>query len=123
MNHEKALNQQRRRRRRSVRRRIRIGGSVSPRLSVFRSHKHIYAQVIDDEQGKTLASANTLDEELRKSCKYGGNCDAATKVGTAIAQRALAAGVEQVRFDRREYKYHGRVAAVAAAAREGGLKF
>ena len=123
MNHQKALDRQRRRRRRGVRRRIRVGGALCPRLSVFRSHKHIYAQVIDDEQGKTLASANTLDKELGKSCKYGGNCDAAAKVGAIIAKRALAAGVEKVRFDRREYKYHGRIAAVAQAAREGGLKF
>ena len=83
----------------------------------------MYAQVVDDGQGKTLASVSTLDKELRGKISYGGNREAATKIGTALAKRALAAGVTEVRFDRREYKYHGRVAALADAAREGGLTF
>jgi large subunit ribosomal protein L18 len=90
-------------------------------LAVFRSHKHIYAQVIDDAAGKTIASASTLDKELRESVKYGGNKAAAAAVGKVVAQRALAAGVTQVAFDRRQYKYHGRVAALANAARDAGL--
>jgi large subunit ribosomal protein L18 len=97
--------------------------AVRPRLTVFRSHKHIYAQVIDDLQGRTLASASTLDQQLRQQIGYGGNVTAAQAVGKAIAERAVAAGVKQVAFDRREYKYHGRVAAVAEAAREAGLTF
>ena len=83
----------------------------------------MYAQVIDDQQGRTLASVSTLDKELRGQSNHGGNREAAAQVGAALAQRALAAGVTQVRFDRREYKYHGRVAALAEAAREAGLKF
>jgi len=96
--------------------------SPRPRLSVFRSHKHIYAQVIDDEAGRTLAAASTLDDQLRGELPYGGNKQAAAVVGKAIAERALAAGVKQVAFDRRDYKYHGRVATLAEAAREAGLE-
>jgi large subunit ribosomal protein L18 len=95
--------------------------STRPRLSVFRSHKHIYAQVIDDAAGRTLAAASTADEEVRQQAAYGGNKTAAGVVGAVIARRALAAGVKQVAFDRREYKYHGRIAALADAARDGGL--
>ena len=95
--------------------------STRPRLSVFRSHKHIYAQIIDDETGKTLVAACTLEKELHEQAPYGGNRQAASSVGTAVAQRALEAGVRQVVFDRREYKYHGRVAALADAARDAGL--
>jgi len=90
---------------------------------VFRSHKHIYAQVIDDVAGRTLAAASTQDPELRGEIRYGGNVEAAAKVGRVVAQRALAAGISEVAFDRRRYKYHGRVAALATAAREAGLKF
>ena len=95
--------------------------SDRPRLCVFRSNAHIYAQIIDDEQGKTLASAGTLDKDLKKSVKNGGNCDAAEKVGAALAMKALAAGVTKVAFDRHGFKYHGRVKALADAARGAGL--
>jgi large subunit ribosomal protein L18 len=120
MNHERAILQQRKRRGFRVRKRIR-GTSERPRLSIFRSHKHVYAQVIDDATGKTLASASSVDKDL--GVKYGGNKDAAAAIGKAIAQRAIAAGVNQVAFDRGSCQYHGRVAALADAAREGGLKF
>ncbi|NLE37038.1 MAG: 50S ribosomal protein L18, partial [Pirellulaceae bacterium] len=86
-----------------------------------RSHKHMYAQVIDDLAGRTLASASTTDQEVREKAGYGGNILAAQLVGEAVARRALEAGVKQVAFDRREYKYHGRVAALADAARDAGL--
>jgi large subunit ribosomal protein L18 len=122
MNHEKAIMRQRRRRGFRVRKRVR-GSSAQPRLSVFRSHKHVYAQIIDDASGRTLAAASTVDKDLRPGVKYGGNKDAATTIGKAIAERALAAGVKQVAFDRGSCQYHGRVAALAAAAREAGLKF
>jgi len=95
--------------------------STRPRLVVFRSHKHISAQVIDDENGVTLASASTQDKDLRGSIGYGGNCDAAAKVGEAVAKKAVTAGVSQVAFDRRGYKYHGRVKSLADAARDNGL--
>lgn len=122
MNKEKANALQRQRRRQRVRRRLK-GTSQRPRLSVFRSHKHLAAQVINDDSGRTLAAASTQDKEVRGSLRYGGNKDAAQQIGKLIAQRALAAGVQQVCFDRREYKYHGRVAALAQAAREAGLSF
>jgi len=93
-----------------------------PRLSVFRSGKHIYAQVIDDRKGATLAAASSLDEGL-KALKTGANKDAAAAVGKLIAERAIAAGVKEVVFDRGGYIYHGRIAALANAAREGGLSF
>ncbi|MCB8875599.1 50S ribosomal protein L18 [Acidisoma cellulosilytica] len=97
------------------------GGRV--RLSVFRSSKHIYAQVIDDVAGRTLAAASSLDQDLRKDLKTGADTDAATAVGKLVAERALAAGVKEVVFDRGSYLYHGRVKALADAAREGGLAF
>ena len=100
--------------------------ATRPRLSVFRSLKHIYAQIIDeqaDQKGsRTLVAASTLDQQLRQQIGYGGNKEAAQAVGRAIAERALAAGIQQVAFDRREYKYHGRIAALADAAREAGLQ-
>jgi large subunit ribosomal protein L18 len=117
---EKQNKLQRRRRRFRVRNRIKRD-STRPRMSVFRSLKHIYVQIIDDETGKTLASAGTNDQQLKSEVGYGGNCDAAKVVGKAIAERAMAAGVKQVAFDRAEYKYHGRVAALADAARDAGL--
>ena len=123
MNREKATAQRRKRRRNRVRRRMSMSSTICPRLSIFRSHKHMYAQVVDDQQGKTLASVSTLDKKLRGNLSSGGNCEAATQVGAALAKRALAAGVTEVRFDRGEYKYHGRVAALADAARKAGLKF
>lgn len=92
-----------------------------PRLSVHRTNKAIYAQVIDDLNGVTLAAASTLDKDL--GAKNGGNIDAATKVGKLIAERAKKAGVSQVQFDRGQYLYHGRVKALAEGAREGGLDF
>jgi large subunit ribosomal protein L18 len=95
--------------------------SDRPRLCVFRSNSHIYAQIIDDEQGKTLCSAGTLDKDVKSSVKNGGNCAAAEKVGAAIATKALAAGVTKVAFDRHGFKYHGRVKALADAARTAGL--
>lgn len=94
-----------------------------PRLTVFRSHKNFYAQIIDDASGRTLASASTVESELKKELKYGGNKAAAAMAGKIIARRALEAGIKEVAFDRREYKYHGRVAAMADAAREAGLVF
>jgi len=90
---------------------------------VFRSGKNIYAQVIDDAQGRTLAAASSLDKDLRTALKTGADKDAATAVGKLVAQRATAAGVTQVVFDRGAYMYHGRVKALAEAAREGGLSF
>jgi large subunit ribosomal protein L18 len=94
-----------------------------PRLSVFRSGKHIYAQVIDDAAGKTVAAASTLDKDLKAALKTGADKDAATAVGKLIAERSKAAGVLAVVFDRGSYLYHGRVKALAEAAREGGLDF
>jgi len=118
--HEKTIGKQRRRRGYRVRNRVKRD-STRPRLSVFRSHKHIYAQVVDDEDGRTLAAASTLDQQIRPQVTYGGNKAAAEAVGKVIAERALEAGVKQVAFDRREYKYHGRVGALADAARDAGL--
>ena len=91
------------------------------RLSVFRSGRHIYAQIIDDAKGVTVAAASTLDKDIRG--KSGANKDAATAVGKAIAERAIKAGIKEVAFDRGGYRYHGRVQALAEAAREGGLSF
>jgi large subunit ribosomal protein L18 len=105
-----------------VRRKV-AGTSVRPRLAVFRSVNHIYAQVIDDSQGKTLAAASTMDPELRKSLKSGGNIDAAKVVGKLIGERAIAQGVAMVVFDRGGFMYHGRVQSLAEAAREAGLQF
>ena len=96
------------------------GTAERPRLNVFRSLKHIYAQVIDDEKGTTLAAASSLDKDFQGT---GGNIAAAKAVGAAIAKKALAAGISEVVFDRGGYIYHGRVAALAQAARDGGLKF
>ena len=95
--------------------------SNRPRLSVFRSAKHIYAQVIDDNEHKTLASASTMDKAFKALGQYGGNVAAAELVGKAVAERALAAGVKEVCFDRGGHKYHGRVKALADAARQNGL--
>lgn len=97
------------------------GGRV--RLSVFRSSKNIYAQIIDDAQGRTLAAASTLDKELKGTLKTGADVAAATAVGKLIAERAKAAGITEVVFDRGGYLYHGRVKALAEAAREAGLSF
>ncbi len=112
----------RERRHRRVRKKV-SGTSERPRLAVYRSENHIYAQVIDDTQGHTLAAASTVDQSLRADIPYGGNVEAARKVGALVAQRAIEAGVSQVVFDRGGFAYHGRVAALAEAAREGGLQF
>lgn len=106
-----------------VRRAIKRTANGRPRLSVFRSNKQIYAQIIDDANGVTLASASTLEKDVRGSMSNGGNKAAAEEVGKLIADRAKKAGVEAVVFDRGAYLYHGRVKALADAARDGGLKF
>ena len=104
--------------------RAKISGTAErPRLDVFRSAKNIYAQVIDDEAGVTLVSANTLDKEIKAEFPYGGNVDAAKAVGVLVGKRALEKGIETVVFDRGGYIYHGRVQALAEGAREAGLKF
>ena len=122
MDHSRSILRQRLRRRHHVRRGIR-GTAVRPRLTVFRSHKHIYAQVIDDAAGRTLASASSRDREIRDTVGFGGNKQAAEAIGRAVAERAQAAGVKQVCFDRGSFRYHGRVAALADAARAAGLEF
>lgn len=99
------------------------GTQARPRLNIFRSSKHMYAQVIDDVNGVTLASASTLDKELKDQIENGGNTEAAQKVGALVAQRAKEKGIEKVVFDRGGYLYHGRVQALADAAREAGLEF
>jgi len=110
--------------RRHVRVRKKISGTAErPRLNVYRSSKHIYAQLIDDVKGVTLAAASTLDKELRDQIENGGNVEAARKVGELIAKRAKTAGITKVVFDRGGYLYHGRVQALADAAREAGLEF
>jgi large subunit ribosomal protein L18 len=104
--------------------RTRVSGTPErPRLSVYRSVGHIYAQIIDDRSGRTLASASSVDKETKKALKGGGNIASAKAVGKVIAERAKAAGVSKVVFDRGGYKYHGRVKALADAAREAGLQF
>jgi large subunit ribosomal protein L18 len=113
-----------RRQRRQYRVRKRTRGTVDrPRLTVTRSHKNVACQIIDDVTGKTLVSAGTREGDLRTAVKYGGNKAAAEAIGKAIAERALAAGIKQVCFDRGPYLYHGRVAALADAARKAGLSF
>ncbi len=111
------------RRRRRVRFALRLKAKGRPRLSVFRSSKHIYAQVIDDAAGRTLVAASSLDKDLRGSLKTGADTAAAEAVGKLLAERATAAGITQVVFDRGGYLFHGRVKAVAEGAREGGLAF
>lgn len=111
------------RRKLRVRRKLRKVAEGRPRLSVHRSSKHIYAQIIDDERGVTLAAASTLDKDLRGTLKTGADKSAAEVVGKAIAERGKAAGVNDVVFDRGAYLFHGRVKALADAAREGGLNF
>jgi len=113
----------RNRRRARLRFQLRQKSHGRPRLSVFRSSEHIYAQVIDDAQGRTLAAASTLEKSMRETLKTGADKDAAAAVGKLVAERALAAGVTEVVFDRGAYLYHGRVKALADAAREGGLSF
>jgi large subunit ribosomal protein L18 len=111
------------------RRKARVRASIAkkaggrPRLSVHRTHLHIYAQIIDDAQGVTLAAASTVEKDVREKLSYGGNVEAAKAIGALIAERAKAAGVSEVVFDRGGCIYHGRVKALADAAREGGLTF
>ena len=112
------------RERRKLRIRTKISGSVErPRLSVFRSSRHIYAQIIDDQAGRTLAAASTLDAAVKPNLKTSSDTAAASAVGKLLAERAKAAGVDRVVFDRGAYLFHGRIKALADAAREGGLQF
>jgi large subunit ribosomal protein L18 len=113
---------QRRRVHARVRTRV-VGTPERPRLCVYRSLGHIYAQIIDDRSGRTLVSASSVDKETKKNLKGGGNIASAKAIGKNIAERAKAAGVVKVVFDRGGYKYHGRVKALADAAREAGLQF
>ena len=111
------------RRRRRVRLDLRSKAGERPRLSVFRSSKQIYAQIIDDQKGVTVAAASSLEKESREAMKSGATVDAAKRIGEIIARRAVEAGVSEVVFDRGGYMYHGRVKALAEGAREGGLVF
>ncbi len=115
---------QRRRTRRTfrVRNRIRKSRSTRPRLTVFRSNRHMYAQIIDDEAGRTLVSASTVEKDLFGAGKFAGNKDAAIKVGQTLAARAIERGIKEVVFDRGPYKYHGRVQVLADAVRQGGVE-
>jgi len=122
MDAQKLKKQRQLRRRRHVRNQVR-GTLERPRLTVFRSNKHIYAQLIDDVQGVTLASASSQSKEVSGSIKYGGNKDAASAVGKSLAAIAKAKGITKAAFDRGHYRYHGRVKALADGAREGGLQF
>lgn len=119
---KKIINGQRQRRQWRVRKAVR-GTAERPRLSVQRTLKHVGCQLIDDEAGKTLVAVSTRDKAVRDQFKSGDNCEAAATVGKLIAQRAVAAGISKACFDRGSCKYHGRVAALANAAREGGLQF
>jgi large subunit ribosomal protein L18 len=123
MRADKRLVKQRQRRTFRVRNTIRKSVSTRPRLSVFRSNNHIYAQIVDDAAGQTLAAASSLEKAISGPGTHAGNKDAATRVGRLIAERAKEKGIKEVVFDRGRYKYHGRVAALATAAREGGLEF
>ena len=122
MDHSRTLRHQRQRRRFRVRRHIR-GTADRPRLSVFRTSKHIYAQIIDDQAGNTMAAASTLDADFKKASKTTADAAAAAVVGKLVAERAKAKGIDAVVFDRGGYIFHGRVKALADAAREAGLKF
>jgi large subunit ribosomal protein L18 len=121
-NQQRLIQTRRVRRQRRVRKRM-LGTPERPRLAVFRSSKHIYTQVINDQSGATLVSASSRDRDIRDQLKYGGNKAAAALVGRVLAERAKRAGIDKVCFDRRSYKYHGRVAALAQAARDAGLQF
>lgn len=122
MNVAQERRQARQKRQVRVRRKVK-GTEERPRLCVFRSAKHIYAQIIEDTTGKTLVTASTLDKDVAESLKYGGNVDAAKSVGAAVARKALAQNITQVVFDRNGFLYHGRVKALADSAREAGLSF
>jgi len=122
MNPQKMKAKGRLRRKLRVRRRV-FGEPGKPRLTVFRSLGHIYAQIVDDVAARTLVAASSLSKELKRKVKSGGNVESARLVGQLLGKKAKAAGIEQVAFDRNGYKYHGRVKAFADAAREAGLKF
>ena len=122
MNHQKFKNNRRIKRKRRVRKSV-TGDSERPRLSVFRSLRHIYAQIIDDDNGVTVVSASTLSKDLADREKSGGNKDAAILVGESLARKAIALGIRQVRFDRNGYQYHGRIRVLAESARKTGLVF
>ena len=122
MNPQKMKAKGRVRRRRRVRRRV-FGEPGKPRLTIFRSLGHIYAQIVDDVAARTLVAASSLSKELKGKVKSGGNVESAKVVGKLLGKKAKAAGIERVAFDRNGYKYHGRVKAFADAAREAGLKF
>ena len=111
------------RRQARVRRAVKAAANGRPRLSVFRSSKQIYAQIIDDAKGVTIAAASTLEKDLKAKLKTGADIAAATAVGKLVAERAVKAGVKSIVFDRGAYMFHGRVKALAEAAREGGLEF
>ena len=111
------------RRRRRVRTALKSRAGGKPRLSVHRTGKHIYAQIIDDAAGRTLVAASTMDKQLKDAVGFGGNKQAAEAIGKAVAERARAAGISKVCFDRGAFRYHGRVAALADAARAAGLEF
>ncbi|MBL4756487.1 MAG: 50S ribosomal protein L18 [Rhizobiales bacterium] len=111
------------RRQRRIRRSVKIAGGGRPRLTVFRSNDHIYAQVIDDGEGKTLVSASSLEKDFREKSGAGNNKDAAAAIGKLVAERAKKAKIKQVVFDRSGYLYHGRIKALGDAAREAGLEF
>lgn len=115
-------NERRKKKHRRIRNKI-MGSAERPRLNVYKSLKHMYAQIINDETGNTLVSASTLEDEVKEGLESTSNVEAAKRVGKIIAQRALAKGIDKVVFDRSGYIYHGRVKAVAEGAREGGLKF
>jgi large subunit ribosomal protein L18 len=119
---ETILQKRRTRRTFRVRNRIRKSRSTRPRLTVFRSNRHMYAQIIDDEAGNTLVSASTVEKDLFGAGKYAGNKDAAIKVGQTLAARAIERGIKEVVFDRGPYKYHGRVQVLADAVRQGGVE-
>ena len=122
MNEQKYERRKRLKRRRRVRKKV-FGDPERPRLSVFRSHRHIYAQIIDDDNAVTVVAAGTLAKDYADQGRGGGNIKAAARVGEDLARKALALGIRQVRFDRNGYKFHGRIRALAEAARKTGLVF
>jgi len=120
----KQVNRKEAAQKRHLRLRAKLSGTAeAPRLAVYRSTKHIYAQIIDDTKGVTLVSASSIDKDIKTNLKHGGNIESAKVIGEAIAKKALKAGIKDVVFDRGGFLYHGRVAALADAAREAGLNF
>lgn len=122
MRADKVKSQRRTRRKRRIRKAVH-GTAQQPRLTVFRSHKHIYAQIIDDDEGATLCAVSTRTKAVGEAAPHGGNIAAAKLVGAALAERAKTKGIQAVCFDRNGYRFHGRVKSLAQAAREGGLTF